>query len=390
MAKVGDWDSDLKKLCADLNKQYKGDDVMAVTGDEPAIADITGFVSTGSLPLDVSTVLGHGIRGGVPLGRMVEVFGHESVGKSLLLTSIFACVQKGRGCRVQYSDDHKLFEVVEDRLPEGIAVLIDNESGFNKARAEQVHCDTKKLIILDGVDTIEDGFSAINKFLDLYENNPKLKGRPLIFGWDTLSSAPTNADYEGKPAAVAERAVLIRKHLKPLARRLAKAQASLIILNQSMEMINSGSFGSVKIEASGTGRGPRFFATIRWRINRTGHWNRSVKGKPRRVGVETEVLVVKNKLGPPGDRLPIPISFQHGIDPRQALFLFCRDPEFWSKGDMPIKSSGAYYQAKLPSGEWSKKFYERDWPKVLKETEGLRSYLHSLILSGYGSGRRDF
>lgn len=384
------WESSIADLCSAINAKYKKSEdveVMAVTGDSPAISDIKGFISTGNFPLDVSTVIGHGIRGGVPMGRVVEIFGHESVGKSALLSSIFASAQKGRGCLVSFSEDNQLFEVKQVGLPEGLAVLIDSESGFNKLRAEQIECDTKKLIILDGVDTIEDGFSALHAFIDAYESKEQFRGRPVAIGWDTLTAAPTEAEYEGRGEAIAARAVIIRKELKRIIRRIGKHPIAFVLINQSMaEIGGGGGFGSPKIEASGTGRGPRFYATIRWRINRIGFWTKTVDKKKKKIGIEAEVLVVKNKIGPPQDRIPLPISFTaSGIDDRQAMFMFCTNAEFWPDKP-PIRKSGGYYSVVLPDGSLSEKFYEKDWFKFLHENKDVRQHLKNLILSNYGSG----
>jgi recombination protein RecA len=306
-------------------KNHKFD--VSLLSDENSPCVVTDWLSTGCLALD--TIMG----GGLPYGRITEIYGDNSTGKSLIASQCAAVAQ-------------------QDGIP---VVYADTEAAVSLAIMKAVGVDTENLIY-SSPDTIEDVF-------DLFESSIKAKAArskdsKMLIIWDSV--AATSSDLEmaseyGK-AFMGRHAQLISQGLRKFARQLAKEHVTVLFLNQTREKIgvmfgdNVATFG---------GKAVGFYASIRIQLK----MGRKIKEGGKIVGIESRAQVVKNKLAPPYLCAALPIYFGHGIDDDLASFYYLKETKL-------IKSSGAWYSIegiadKFQLNTWSN-VYDKNYDLIAK------------------------
>src|SRR5882724_4252937 len=157
----------IEELISGLNKHFKSkkESPIASLASGDILPDPTGWVSTGLDELDLA------IKEGIPCGRITEILGTESRGKSALAASIAAATQRQGG----------------------LAALLDSESTFEKNFAATLGVDLDRMVFLD-CPTLEDGFERIEGFIDVYLEKHYIF--PTVVLWDTLAAAPTRKELE--------------------------------------------------------------------------------------------------------------------------------------------------------------------------------------------------
>jgi recombination protein RecA len=263
------------KLVEALRKDFGETSAMLLA--EGSLSKITNVVPTGLTVLD-KHVLG---VGGLPYGRLIEMFGDNGVGK----TSILCCMMAG----VQRDD--------------GIAVLIDTENKFDPEWAKLHGVKVDDVVLLQPT-TLEQVVAQMDAILG------KGGDQPLLIALDSVAATPTEKEMEngaGGDVTVAEAARVWSRSLRVLSSKLAKRQAVLVLINQIRLKIGV-LYGNP--ETTPGGLGIRFYATIRLSVSH----GKSVKDGNEAVGKYMTVTALKNQVCPPFRKARLRLNFTTGFD----------------------------------------------------------------------------
>lgn len=301
---------ELKKLISNLEKEFgKGSLINFIDSND--IGSVNVF-STGSLILDYIT----GING-YPIGRIIEIFGPESSGKTTLALLAIASIQK-----------------------EGqIAAFIDAEHSLDLQMAERFGVNLKELIVSQP-DSGEQAMEIVNSLVHT--------GQIGLIVVDSVAALTPLVELEGRmdESTVGAQARLMAKSLRKLSAILNKTNTTIIFINQIRERIGVF-FGNN--ETTPGGRSLRFFASLRIDIR----LKERIKSNQEMIGQISKVKIVKNKLSVPYKQEEIFINYDHGIDKDLELVKLALKKEVFIK-----KGSWIYYSdIKLGQGSEQAKTY---------------------------------
>ena len=313
-----------------IEKQYGKGAVMKL-GDSAANMNVE-TIPTGSLSLDIALGLG-----GVPKGRIIEVYGPESSGKTTVALHMVAEVQK-RG---------------------GIAGFIDAEHALDPAYAKNIGVDIENLYISQP----DNGEQA----LEITETMVR-SGAVDIIIVDSVAALVPKAEIDGDmgDSHVGLQARLMSQALRKLTAAISKSNCIVIFINQLREKVGV-MFGNP--ETTTGGRALKFYSSIRLDVRRI----EALKQGGEMVGNHTRIKIVKNKIAPPFKEAEFDIMFGKGIS-REGDIL-----DLASKIDI-VKKSGAWYAYegdKIGQGRENAKSYLESHPEVMEEIERkVRAYYH--------------
>ena len=318
-------DDKLKALdaaLAQIEKQFGKGSVMKL-GDSSANMNIE-TVPTGSLSLDIALGLG-----GVPKGRIVEIYGPESSGKTTVALHMVAEVQK-RG---------------------GIAGFIDAEHALDPVYARNIGVDIDNLYISQP----DNGEQA----LEITETMVR-SGAVDIIIVDSVAALVPKAEIDGDmgDAHVGLQARLMSQALRKLTGVISKSNCSVIFINQLREKVGI-MFGNP--ETTTGGRALKFYSSIRMDVRRI----EALKQNGEVIGNRTRVKVVKNKVAPPFREAEFDIMFGKGISQEGDILDLAANNNI-------INKSGAWYAyegAKIGQGRENTKTYLREHPEMMAEVE---------------------
>jgi recombination protein RecA len=312
----------LESALAQIEKQYGKGSIMKL-GDTAAHMNIE-TVPTGSISLDIALGLG-----GVPKGRIIEIYGPESSGKTTVALHMVAEVQR-RG---------------------GIAGFIDAEHALDPVYAKKIGVDIDNLYISQP----DNGEQA----LEITETMVR-SGAVDIIIVDSVAALVPKAEIDGDmgDSHVGLQARLMSQALRKLTAVISKSNCIVIFINQLREKVGV-MFGNP--ETTTGGRALKFYSSIRLDVRRI----ESLKQGGDIIGNRTRIKVVKNKIAPPFKEAEFDIMFGQGIS-REGDVL-----DLAANENIIIKSGAwyAYNDAKIGQGRENAKTFLKDNPEIFAEVE---------------------
>ena len=318
----------LDAAIAHIEKQYGKGAIMKL-GDPSSQMNVE-TIPTGSLSLDIALGLG-----GIPKGRIIEIYGPESSGKTTVTLHMIAEVQK-RG---------------------GIAGFIDAEHALDPTYAENIGVDIDNLYISQP----DNGEQA----LEITETMVR-SGAVDIVVVDSVAALVPKAEIDGDmgDSHVGLQARLMSQALRKLTAVISKSNCTVIFINQLREKVGV-MFGNP--ETTTGGRALKFYSSVRLDVRRI----ESLKSGGEVIGNRTRVKVVKNKIAPPFKEAEFDIMFGKGISKVGDIV------DLASNIDI-IKKSGAWYAYegnKIGQGRENTKIYLEEHPDICQEIEDkVRAY----------------
>ena len=307
---------------AQIEKQFGKGSIMKL-GDSTANMNVE-TVPTGALSLDIALGLG-----GVPKGRIIEVYGPESSGKTTVALHMVAEVQK-RG---------------------GIAGFIDAEHALDPAYAKNIGVDIDNLYISQP----DNGEQA----LEITETMVR-SGAVDIIIVDSVAALVPKAEIEGDmgDSHVGLQARLMSQALRKLTAHISKSNCIVIFINQLREKVGV-MFGNPEVTTGG--RALKFYSSIRMDVRRI----ETLKQGGEMVGNRTRIKVVKNKIAPPFKEAEFDIMFGEGISKEGDILDLATNIGI-------VNKSGAWYaynDGKIGQGRENAKKYLKENPEIAEEIE---------------------
>jgi recombination protein RecA len=312
----------LQAALAQIEKQFGKGSIMRL-GEGEVIEDIE-VVSTGSLGLDIALGVG-----GLPRGRVVEIYGPESSGKTTLTLQVVAEMQKLNG----------------------VAAFIDAEHALDIQYAQKLGVNLQELLISQP-DTGEQALEIVDSLVR--------SGAVDLIIIDSVAALTPKAELEGEmgDSLPGLQARLMSQALRKLTATIKKSNCMVIFINQ-IRMKIGVMFGSP--ETTTGGNALKFYSSVRLDIRRVG----SIKKGEEYIGNETRVKVVKNKVAPPFKEAEFDIMFGEGVS---------REGEIIDLGVAAkiVEKSGSWYSyngEKIGQGKDNSREFLRENPELAREIE---------------------
>ena len=322
-------DKALEQVLADIEKQFGAGAIMKLGDNEHMNVDVT---SSGSITIDVALGVG-----GYPKGRIIEIYGPESSGKTTVALQAIAEVQKNGGRAAFIDAEHALDPIYAKNLGVNVNELLLSQPDTGEQALEI--CDA--LVKSDAVDIV------------------------VI---DSVAALVPQAEIDGEmgDSHVGLQARLMSQALRKLSGTMNKTKTTAIFINQLREKVGV-MFGNP--ETTPGGRALKFYSTIRLDVRR----GEQIKLGDQIVGNKTNIKVVKNKVAPPFKTATVDIMYGEGIS---------REGEILDIGSelAIVDKSGAWYSyngQKIGQGKENVKVY-------LKENPALRDEIELKIREHYG------
>ena len=328
-------------LAETLNKQFKDMKVAYfLDGTDTTPTDIKDFVSTGSTMLDLA--ISNKPNGGIAVGRITELNGLESSGKSLLGAHMLAETQK-KG---------------------GVAVYIDTETSVSTEFLDAIGVDVESMLYLH-LETVEDIFQAVEEIVSKVRESDK--DRLVTILVDSLAAATTKVELEAdfdKDGWATAKAIIISKAMRKITQMIGRQKVALVFTNQLRQKLGV-MFGDPWTTSGG--KALPFHASTRIRLKNTGQIKDTKKNT---IGIKMRAQVIKNRLGPPMRHADFNLYFETGIDNEGSWLTVLKDHKL-------VKQGGAWYTMLNHKGE-ELKFQSKDWSEQLEDKE-FREHCYNLI-----------
>ncbi|MBS7094603.1 MAG: recombinase RecA [Azospirillum sp.] len=281
-------------------------------------------ISTGSLGIDIALGIG-----GMPKGRIIEIYGPESSGKTTLALSVIAQAQK-KG---------------------GTCAFIDAEHALDPGYAKKIGVDIENLLISQP--------DAGEQALEIADTLVR-SGAIDVLVVDSVAALVPKAELEGEmgDSHMGLQARLMSQALRKLTSTVSRSNTLIIFINQ-IRMKIGVMFGN--LETTTGGNALKFYASVRIDIRRVG----SIKDKDDVIGSQTRVKIVKNKVAPPFKVVDFDIMYGEGISKTGELI------DLGIKAGL-VEKAGAWFSykgEKLGQGRENAKLFLRDHPEIANEIE---------------------
>lgn len=321
----------LDSALAQIERQFGKGSIMKLGADSPAME--IEATSTGSLGLDIALGIG-----GLPKGRIVEIYGPESSGKTTLTLHV----------------------VAEEQKKGGICAFVDAEHALDPLYAKKLGVNLDDLLISQP-DTGEQALEIVDTLVR--------SGAVSLIVVDSVAALTPKAEIEGDmgDATVGAQARLMSQAMRKLTASIGRSNCMVIFINQ-IRMKIGVMFGNP--ETTSGGNALKFYASVRLDIRRTG----SIKDRDEVVGNTTRVKVVKNKVAPPFKQVEFDIMYGEGISKVGELI------DLGVKAGV-VEKSGAWYSygdERIGQGRENAKQYLRDHPDMALTIEDKIRASHGL------------
>ena len=329
----------LDSALAQIERQFGKGSIMKLGADNP-VAEIEA-TSTGSLGLDIALGIG-----GLPKGRIIEIFGPESSGKTTLTLHV----------------------VAEEQKKGGVCAFVDAEHALDPQYARKLGVNLDELLISQP-DTGEQALEIVDTLVR--------SGAVSLVVVDSVAALTPKSEIEGDMGdmQMGSQARLMSQAMRKLTASIGRSNCMVIFINQ-IRMKIGVMFGNP--ETTTGGNALKFYASVRLDIRRTG----SIKDRDEVVGNTTKVKVVKNKVAPPFKQVEFDIMYGEGISKVGELI------------DLGVKAgvvdkSGAWYShgdERIGQGRENAKQFLRDNPDVAFAIEDRIRASHGL---DFGASEED-
>lgn len=304
--------------------------VVSKLEDPRSLCHVKEWVSTGCLPVDLC------FGGGIPVGRLTEIYGDNSTGKSLLAAQAVVQAQK-KGY---------------------LAVFADAESAIDKTLMKSIGVDTDRLVYF-APDTINQVFETLNSVIDSKDARLGVSA-PMIFVWDSVAASCTKEEQDDQDLDQKHYASgapqISRAFRSGIIKKMARSNVAAILINQLRA--NVGAMFGEKDTTYG-GKAIPYYATLRVMLKNIEHIKDPVR-KHKMLGVKISVETKKNKAAPPYRYVEVPIYYGTGLDEPEATLDLLKDMELVSH------NTSGYYTLEL--GGQTYKFKKTDW--LFREEQG--------------------
>ena len=332
----------LELSISQIDRQFGKGAIMRLGDDHPTLMD--NVISTGALSLDVALGIG-----GVPRGRIIEIFGPESSGKTTLALHIVAEAQK----------------------LDGYAAFIDAEHALDPEYSKRLGVNTEELLVSQP----DSGEQA----LEITETLVRSSALDVIV-IDSVAALVPRVELEGEmgDTHVGLQARLMSQALRKLTGTVSRSNTCVIFVNQIREKIGV-MYGNP--ETTPGGRALKFYTSIRMEIRRIA----TIKDGTESVGNRTRVKVVKNKVAPPFKMTEFDIMYGRGISFEGDIL------DLAVKGDI-IEKMGSWFSygdLKIGQGRENAKLYLKENPKELKKVISKVKAFMGLDNQGDAPGSKD-
>lgn len=317
--------SALKAAMDKIEKNFGKGSIMTL-GDRQVEENIE-VIPTGSVGLNAALGVG-----GIPRGRVVEIYGPESSGKTTIALHMIAEAQKGGG----------------------IAAFIDAEHAFDSTYAKKLGVDTDHLLISQP----DNGEQA----LEIAEQLIRSAAVDIIV-IDSVAALTPKAELEGNmgESQMGLQARLMSQALRKMTGAISKTRSVCVFINQLREKIGSPSYGSGPPETTTGGNALKFYASVRLDIRRST----AIKDGDVIIGNLTRVKVVKNKVAPPFRKAEFDMIYGEGISHTGEIVDLGIDQGLIAKNG----SWFSYGETRLGQGREAAKQYFKENPEAAAELE---------------------
>ena len=338
----------MQDLMSLVNKKAGRNVAHNLTGDNPTA--VKEWIPTGSRWLD--SIVCRGKCAGIPVGKVTEIAGLESTGKSYMAAQIAANAQK------------------QGKL----VIYFDSESAIDPSFLERSGCDLDRLMYVQA--------SSVEFVLETIEEVLSASDEQLVLIWDSLAFTPSVSDVEGDfnpQSSLAMKARILAKGMSKLVIPIADKQATLLVLNQLKTNIPSGP--NARIIAMTTpymtpgGKAMHYSYSLRiWLTGRKAKASFIEDDKGFRIGSEVKVKLEKSRFGTQGRSCAFRILWgteEIGI----------RDEESWFdavKSSDCLTSAGAWYTLSTADG-YTKKFQPSKWTELVTTDDEFREHVIRLM-----------
>ncbi len=342
--KTADKQKALESALAQIERQFGKGSIMTL-GGQNQMRDIEA-TSTGSLGLDIALGIG-----GLPKGRIIEIYGPESSGKTTLT----------------------LHSIAEEQKKGGVCAFVDAEHAFDPAYAKKLGVNLDELLISQP-DTGEQALEIVDTLVR--------SGAVSLVVIDSVAALTPKSEIEGDmgDSSVGVHARLMSQAMRKLTGSINRSGCMVIFINQ-IRMKIGVMFGSP--ETTTGGNALKFYASVRLDIRRIG----SIKDRDEVVGNQTRVKVVKNKVAPPFKQVEFDIMYGEGISKNGELL------DLGVKAGV-VEKSGAWFSygdERMGQGRENSKQFLKDNPEAALEIEDKIRAAHGLdfAMSDSNSGSDD-